>query len=156
MGGKIRPNIETIKTQAKMMNGLWAYKYMSEKALTGNCFQSRKDAAMYATCDDNGRLTKFYEKDPTTNTVKYSILFSYNEHGDIIQQIYDYRDDGKYEEVYDFECEYDKDGNLTSREETLQSKWRKFKKGLKKDLSFLLYGTRGHYIRKTDHKPVPD
>lgn len=80
-------------------------------------------------CDSAGRIYEYKKRgykpnlfDPVTptNTFKYK----YNEHGDIIQEVYDYKSDGKIDKIIDYECKYDKNNKLVSREETLKSKIR--------------------------------
>ena len=78
--------------------------------------------------DNSGRITKMtqsrimgYSSDGTPVYSKEATLFNYNEHGDITQQIYDDGDDGSYEKVHDFDCEY-KDNKLVRHEETWLSR----------------------------------
>ena len=124
---EIRPNVEKVKHQAYKFGQLNALN-VAFAANRGGAYSAR-GSLFELQVDEKGHITKVTQ----TNTLGYtaggkevtdkvSTIFIYNERGDIKQQIYDIGDDGKYEYVYDFDCQYDENNNLKSHEETMLSK----------------------------------
>lgn len=116
-----------VKLNTSAFKNVWTYKVMkhidesnsdafvSEEGLTYG-----EHVRVRGECDKKGRIIKIYHNYDSGRTD--SQIFKYNEHGDIIQAIFDFRDDGDYEEITEYKCKYDKDKKLVSQTETVTLK----------------------------------
>ena len=110
-GGLDVANMEKVKTTSSEDGTIFTYGRYSVKCDSAGRIYEYKD---------RGYVSNIFNPVPPTATSKYK----YNEQGDIIQESYDFESDGKNDVVVDYECKYDKNNKLVSREETLKSKIR--------------------------------
>lgn len=148
MTGEVKTNIETVCEQwrfggpmnrvnlmraAAESNGVYENKHYGETYYKGK----RARGIYQVQRNDNGQIIKFTQTKMTNpqQSYKEATFFHYNEHGDINQITVDYGDDGTYEYVHDYDCKYDENNQLISREETTWSKiknaYTSFKTNLK-------------------------
>ena len=128
--GEVRTNVDKVCEQYRF-GGPINRVHLKRAAMEANGTYTDKDNSIYQVqVDDKGRITKFTQRKVLGGRnfqrqgESDAVLFNYNENGDISQIILDNGDDGDYENIYDYNCKYDKNGNLISREET---KWSKMK-----------------------------
>ena len=147
MSGKIKTNVDVVMRQAAYNHPALLNLKDDQRILTRQGYAVNDEERYYAQCDNYGRVSKLLITDNNGNA-KVSVFYKYNTNGDLVQEIQDADDDGRYEIIRDYECKYNKNNKLVSHEETFLSELRNIGKEVYR-LSI------GQFFQKHEPKPKP-